>query len=280
MAERTSAWKRFWDHGGFWRALLLAAVYLGVYELIGFLIGVAVPEGSDVRGEAGSAADVFFGTALAIIITSVLLVAFAASVGWLRELFSRQTIAGRRWMWTALIVVLAINVAALFSIDYAKAGLALVGTWLLAGLFVGFVEELVTRGFVVNMMRKGGHGEIAVALASAGIFAALHFTNLFTSDQGLAVTLQQIVYTFFFGICMYLILRVTRTLIAPMLVHASTDPTLALHGLFPSGSPLGVIAGLSTYLVIVTGAVLLIALIVSERRRSRNRASADAGHSG
>ena len=267
MEEQSSWWKRFWNRGGFWRALLLAAVYLGVYELIGFLLGLV---DEDLRGEEGSASYVFYATALPIIITSVLLIGFAASVGWLRELFARQTLPGRRWMWTALIVVLAINVAALFSIDYAKAGLVLVFTWLLAGLFVGFVEELVTRGFVVNMMRKAGHGEIAVALASAGIFAALHFTNLFTSTQGLGTTLLQIVYTFAFGICMYLILRVTRTLIAPMLVHASTDPTLFLHGAYPTSSLLGVLAALSTYIVIATGFILLIVLIVSERRRRKN----------
>ncbi|MGN8553381.1 UNVERIFIED_CONTAM: CPBP family glutamic-type intramembrane protease [Microbacterium sp. SLM126] len=266
MVEQSSAWKRFWNRGGFWRALLLAAVYLGVYELIGFLLGF-VDEG--VRGEEGTASFVFFGIALPIILTSVLLVAFAASVGWLRELFARQTLPGRRWMWIALVVVLAINVAALLSIDYAEAGLPLVFTWLLAGLFVGFVEELVTRGFVVNLMRKGGHGEIAVALASAGIFAGLHFTNLFTSTQGLGVTLLQIVYTFFFGVCMYLILRVTRTLIAPMLVHASTDPAIFLHGSYPSDSPLGILPALSTYLVIATGLILLIVLIVSERRRTK-----------
>lgn len=267
VAEQSSAWKRFWNHGGFWRALLLAAIYLGVYELISFLLGF-VDEG--VRGEEGSASFVFFVTALPIIITAILLIAFAASVGWLRELFARQTLRGRGWMWIALIVVMAINVAALLSLDYHEAGLTLVFTWLLTGLFVGFVEELVTRGFVVNMMRKAGHGEIAVALASAGIFAALHFTNLFTSTQGLGATLLQVVYTFAFGICMYLILRVTRTLIAPMLVHASTDPAVFLHGTYPSsGNVLGLLPTLSTYIVIVTGFALLIPLIVSERRRAK-----------
>ncbi|WP_407359557.1 CPBP family intramembrane glutamic endopeptidase [Microbacterium sp. LBN7] len=275
--EQSSAWKRFWNRGGFWRALLLAAVYLGVYELIGFLLGLAVPEGSGLRAEKGSAGDVFFSTALPIILTSILLFAFAASVGWLKELFARQTLGGRRWMWIALIVVLVINVGAFLTIDYAKAGITLVGTWLLAGLFVGLVEELVTRGFVINLMRKGGHREIAVALASAGIFAALHFTNLFTSDQGLGTTLLQIVYTFAFGICMYLILRVTRTLIAPMLVHASTDPSIFLFGAFPtSGNPLVLLPALSTYIVIVTGFILLIVLIVSERRRRRAEVAASA----
>lgn len=275
MAEQSSAWKRFWERGGIWRALLLAVVYLGVYELIGYLLGLAVPEGDALRGDKGSAGDVFFGTALPIIITSVLLFAFAASVGWLGELFARQKLGGRRWMWIALIVVLLINVSALLSIDYGAAGIPLVGTWLLAGLFVGLVEELVTRGFVVNLMRKGGHGEIAVALASAGIFAALHFTNLFTSDQGLGTTLLQIVYTFAFGVCMYLILRVTRTLIAPMLVHASTDPSIFLFGAFHTTNPLSLLAALSSYLVIITGFILLIVFLVSERRRGRTETATD-----
>lgn len=268
MAHGASSWSRFWNRGGFWRALLLAVVYLGVYLLIGFLLSrVLTPSGS-LRGETGSAGDVFFGTGVPILITGALLFAFGASVGWRRELFSRQTLGGRRWMWTAVIVVLAINVFALLSVDYAAAGLPLVGAWLVTGLFIGFVEELVTRGFVVNLMRKAGHREIAVALASAGIFAALHLANLFTSTEGVAVVLQQVVYTFFFGLCMYLVLRVTRTLIAPMLVHASTDPTLELHGLFPANGLLGVVPTLSTYIVVLTGLILLVALIVSERRRA------------
>lgn len=274
--EQTTGWRGFWARGGFWKALLLAAVYYGVYELIAYLIGLALPAGGAVRGASGNPADVLFGTALPIALASIVLVAFALSIGWLRELFSRQAIGGRGWMWVAIGVVLAINVSALLSIDYAKAGGVLVLTWLLTGLFVGFAEELLTRGFVVNLMRRAGHGEIAVALASAGIFAALHFGNLFTSSQGLAVTLLQVVYTFAFGICMYLALRVTRTLWAPILLHASTDPTLFLHGEHPAaGNPLGIIPTLSTYLVIATGAVLLIVLIVSERRTSKVRDAAE-----
>lgn len=270
--QQQSGWKRFWNRGGFWRALLLAAVYLGVYELIGYLLGFV---DADIRGDEGSASYIFFAVALPIFITAILLLLFAASVGWLKELFARQSLPGRRWMWTALIVILIINIGAFLSVDVEKAGWSLVLAWLFAGLCVGFVEELVTRGFVVNMMRKAQHREILVVLASAGIFAALHLTNLFTTGQGLGTTLLQVVYTFFFGVCMYLILRVTRTLIAPMLVHASTDPAISLFGAHPSsGNPLILLGAFSTYIVIVTGIILLIALIVSERRRTRDAVEA------
>lgn len=269
MAEQTSSgWVRFWERGGWWRALLLAAVYYGLYELFGFLLGLVIPK--SVLGDEGSASFVFFGTALPIVLGCIVLVAFAASLGWLKELFGRQSIRGRGWMWVGIAVVLAINISSLLSIDYGKAGFVLVATWLLAGLFVGFAEEVLTRGFVVNLMRKAGHGEIAVALVSAGVFAALHIGNVFTSDQGAAATALQVVYTFFFGVCMYLALRVTGTLWGPILLHASTDPSLFLHGEFPAaGNPFGIISSLSTFLVIGTGIVLLIVLIVSERRRTK-----------
>ncbi|MDY0908510.1 CPBP family intramembrane glutamic endopeptidase [Microbacterium sp. CFBP9034] len=259
-----------------WRALLLAAVYYGLYQLMGLLVGAVFGTSGGVRGEPGSAVDVLIGTALPIVLASMLLLAFALSLGWLKELFGRQPVPGRGWMWVAVGVVLLINVSAFLSIDYAEAGGALVAAWLFTGLFVGFAEELLTRGFVVNLMRKAGHGEIAVALASSGIFAALHIGNVFTSDQGLAVTLQQVVYTFWFGLCMYLALRVTGNLIWPILLHATTDPTLLLHGEDPASNFFGIIPALSTYLITATGVILLIVLIVSERRRAKSDAATGA----
>ncbi|MRG59772.1 CPBP family intramembrane metalloprotease [Agromyces sp. CFH 90414] len=234
--------------------------------LVGSVFG---PAGSGIRGEEGEAMDVLIGTALPIVLGSVILVVFAASVGWLKELFGPQPVRGRGWMWVAVGVVLAINVSAFLSIDYADAGAGLVAAWLFTGLFVGFAEEVLTRGFVVNLMRKAGHGEIAVGLTSAGIFAALHLGNLFTSDQGLATTLQQVVYTFFFGLCMYLALRVTGNLIWPILLHATTDPTLFLHGGHPVTNVFGLLPAFSTYLIVLTGIVLLIVFLVSERRRAK-----------
>jgi membrane protease YdiL (CAAX protease family) len=270
-----SSWRRFWERGDWWRAVLLAAVYYGVYQLLSLLVGAIFGLEGGIRGESGSAMDVFIGTGLPILLGALVLLAFAASLGWLRELFGPQPLRGRRWMWIGIAVVLVINVSALASVDYSSAGAALVASWLLTGLFVGLAEELLTRGFVVNLMRKAGHGEVAVALVSAGVFAALHAGNFFTSDQGLATTASQVVYTFFFGIIMYLALRLTRRLIWPILLHASTDPTISLFAAHPSsGNPLSIVASLSTYLVIITGAVLLVVFLVSERRRRANLGSA------
>jgi membrane protease YdiL (CAAX protease family) len=250
-----SGWKRFWDRGGWWKALLFVAVYYGVYLALGNLI--VAPLFSDFFGEEGTASYILLTTALPIFLACVVLVVFAISIGWLKELFGPQPIRGSWWMWIAVAVVVVFNVIHLFTIDYAEAGIDVVGSWLLTGLFIGFAEEVVTRGFVVNLMRRAGHREILVALASAGLFAAMHLGNVFTTTQGLSATLFQVGYTFFFGICMYLALRVTGTLIAPILLHASTDPTIFLSTEYSTGGGLAAFGGFGNIVVIFTGLVLV-----------------------
>ena len=249
--ETTSGWRRFWERGGWWRSLLAVAVYLALYEA-GSLLFVPLLRSTDDPGLA-----VFVGTGLPILLGGVILIAFAASVGWLRGLFARQPIRGRRWMWIAVAAVLLFNVLRFATIDYGAAGAGVVVAWLITGLFVGFAEETLTRGLVVTLMRKGGYREVTVAAVSAALFALLHAVNLL-SGQPLVPTLIQLVYTFAFGVCMYLTLRVTRNLIWPILLHASTDPSITLQTLYPAvDDPLTGVAGLGNIVVIVTGVVLL-----------------------
>lgn len=250
----SSPWKRFWDRGGFWKALLLAAAYYALYQLIA--VGVFFSIGQ-LGGPVGSPLNVLLTTGLPIALGGVLLVAFAWSIGWLRELFGPQPIRGRGWMWIAVAVVLITNIARFASLDYAAAGFAVVAAWLLTSLFIGFAEELLTRGFVVNLMRRAGHSEIVVAVASAGIFAAMHAANAFGGQPILATALQ-VGYTFAFGICMYLALRVTGNIIWPILLHASTDPSIFLLSAYPGAGPLSPLAGLGNIVVVITGLVLLI----------------------
>ncbi|MDD0858404.1 CPBP family intramembrane metalloprotease [Arthrobacter alpinus] len=255
MTDLTAAspWKRFWDRGAWWKAIVLAVAYIALYEGVSLLLGVVV--GGDI-GEPNSPKYLLLGYLVPIAIGGLILVAFAASVGWLKDLFGPQPIRGGRWMWIAVVTVLLFNFLRFASLDYAKAGLTVVALWIVIGLLIGFAEEVLTRGFVVNIMRKAGHGEIAVALVSAGVFALLHSVNLL-GGQALVPTLIQLGYTFAFGILMYLALRVTGNLIWPVLLHASTDPSVFLLTAYPSGSALGSIAGLGNTVVVAVGLILV-----------------------
>lgn len=264
-----SGWRRFWEQGGWWRAVVLVVVYFVLYNGLSLLLTPI----ADQIGDPQSAAGILVFYALPILVGCLLLVAFAASVGWLRGLFGRQPIGGRGWMWIAVAVVLLFNILHLLSIDYGAAGFQVVATWLLAGLFIGFAEEVLTRGLVVTMLRKAGQREIVVAVISSALFALLHAGNLLTG-QSLFATLFQLVYTFAFGVCMYLAMRVTGTLIAPILLHASTDPSIFLHTAYPVEGAVGSIAGLGNIVVIVVG---LIALFFIRGRVERTQAAPSVG---
>jgi membrane protease YdiL (CAAX protease family) len=253
-----TAWARFWNRGRWWKALILAVGYLVLYEAASLLLGPLVP----FVGGPDSPSYVLVFYVIPIFIGGVILVVFGATVGWLRDLLARQTIRGHGWMWIAVGVVLLFNILHFASIDYAAVSPAWVLSWLLAGLFIGFAEETLTRGYVVRIMRSAGHREVAVALVSAALFALLHSVNLF-SGQALGPTLIQLLYTFFFGILMYLALRVTGTLIVPILLHATTDPSIFMQSAHPVAGALPAIAGIGNIAVIVVGAILLVVLLIT-----------------
>lgn len=262
-----SGWARFWERGRWWKALILTVGYLALYEPASLLVAPFLP----FIGDASSASYVVVLYVIPILIGGLLLVGFGASARWLRSVFARQPIRGRGWMWIAVAVVLLFNVLRFASVDYSAAGFDWVAAWLLAGLLIGFAEELLTRGYVVRIMRSSGQSEIAVGLVSAALFALLHAFNFFTG-QPLVSTLLQMLYTFFFGFCMYLALRVTGTIIAPILLHASTDPSIFMQGIYPATGGLTSVAQLGNIVMILVGAVLLVVFIITERRAGHARA--------
>lgn len=247
-----SGWRRFWERGGWWRSLLLAAGYLVLYQSLSFAFA---PLASGID-DPNSVQGILVFVAFPVLVGCLLLAGFLWSVGWWSEIFGRQPIGGREWMWIAVVAVLLFNALRFAAIDYGAIGGGVVASWLLAGLCIGFAEEVLTRGLVVNLLRKAGYREVAVATISAGVFAGLHSVNLL-SGQALLPTLLQLLYTFAFGICMYLAMRVTGTIVAPILLHATTDPSIFLLAVRPSPGPLADLAGFGNIAVIIVGLALL-----------------------
>jgi len=272
---RTTGWTGFWDRGGWWKAVALSAVYLAVYLGVGWVIDRTAGDAIDFDDVFGDARSVFLAVALPLIIGSIVLFAFAASVRWLpRPLFGRQPVTGRWWMWIAPVLVAITFLLRLFGIDWASYTGGVIATTFLAGLFVGIAEEVLTRGIIVTLLRRQGYREWAVAVLSSLVFALLHTTNLL-SGQALVTVLTTIGFAFGFGMMMYLTLRVTGNLVWPIVLHALTDPStiLATGGIDVAGSnqsPLLTFAGLSTIVFLV---VALIAMVVI-RGNAHGRAAA------
>jgi len=270
-----SGWRRFWNRGGWWKALLVIAVYYGLYQLAGWLIGLAFGGLIDKHDFFANGLSTFIAVGAPIVVGSILLIVFALSLGWLKELFGPQPIRGSWWMWIGVVVVVLFNVLRFVSADYPGWDAGAVVAVLISGLFIGFAEEVLTRGFAVNLLRRGGYGERSVMLLSSLLFAAMHSGNIFSGQSPLAVGFT-VVYTFAFGLVMYTALRVTGNLIWPILLHASTDPSLFLltGGVDATGGslhpgPLAGVAGLGNIVVMI---VALIPLIFVRGRVDREAA--------
>lgn len=272
----SSAWLRFWDRGGWWKAVLVAAVYMALYLGVSQLIGILFAGRFDVSDQFGSPQTVAITLLLPIAIGAVILLAFGASVRWLPELFGRQPLKGRGWMWIAPIVVILAAVLRVAGTDWSRYALSVILLTFLSGLFIGLAEELLTRGLAVNLLRRGGYSERWVMVLSSLLFALLHSSNLL-GGQPLPTVLFTMAFTFLFGVAMYLTLRVTGSLIWPILLHAITDPTtfLATGGIdVDTGgpSPLVAFAGISVYVYLV---LTIIALFLVKGRVDRHRAATE-----
>ncbi|WP_251857260.1 CPBP family intramembrane glutamic endopeptidase [Herbiconiux sp. L3-i23] len=201
----------------------------------------------------------------------MLLLLFARSVGWTREVFGPQPVRGRAWMWIAVALVLIPVVMRLVATNWSAYSVAVVLSLLFLGLCVGFAEELLTRGLVVTMLRRGGYGERLVFVLSTLYFALLHSGNVFSGQSPVAV-LVTVVYTFGFGGMMYLSLRLTGRLIWPILLHAATDPTtiLATGGIDAHGSSEGdgTLLSLAGTINIVYTVLALVAIFLIKNRRT------------
>ncbi|MEU4710554.1 CPBP family intramembrane glutamic endopeptidase [Nocardia salmonicida] len=263
VSQEQRGLRGFMNRGGFWRFLAFVVVYLAIYLAAGFVIGRVGGHyvDDDLLSSLGS---VFVQVTAALIVGAIVLAAFSAYLGWNRELYGRQPIYRSKWMWIAPVIVGIPIVLRVLGIDWGRHQADIVALMLVTGLLVGFVEELTYRGFGVKMLREAGHGELAVAALTSLAFALSHSTNLL-GGQSIKVVGPTILYTFSFGVLMYLTMRVTGFLLGAMVMHGLTDPTtmLATGGVdevatdASSGGFLQA-AGLFTMIVIISGYLLVL----------------------
>lgn len=264
-----TGWRGFFDRGGWWKALLVATVYVAAYQGCSLLIGRLLGGLVDPDNLFANPVSVFVALGLPVVIGSALLLVLATALRWTRDLFDHHPIGGRPWMWIApLVVVLAIILRAAGT-DYSAFSPGTVLMTYLAGLFVGLSEELLTRGFAVQLLRRRHYSERAVMLLTSLIFALLHSTNLLTGQAPLTV-LATVAFTFVFGVAMYLTLRVTGSLLWPILLHGMTDPStfLATGGIDTAPGDVNILvtlAGLSVWVYAILAVAALF--LVRDRRQ-------------
>lgn len=130
---------------------------------------------------------------------------------------------------------------------------------IVAGIAVGFAEEMMFRGIIVRGLRTNMRPEFRVAWMSALAFGLFHLTNLIVGSPPVAVALQ-VVNATLAGFVLYTVRRFRGALVFGMVVH----------GLWDIGAFLPAVEGsLLTQLTPLIGSLVpgIIALIVLRRDR-------------
>ena len=139
------------------------------------------------------------GIVLAIGLGVVYLVVVTTVLGWWKPAIHEPRRVGGGWMWSVPVLLL---LGALINLATTKWGEidhvgAYVGWLALGTVFVGFSEELLTRGLAIVGGRGSMHERWVWAFSSA-IFGLIHAPNLLFGQSGVE-TAKQVVFAFGVG---------------------------------------------------------------------------------
>ncbi len=199
-------------------ALLVYLGYLAIFYTTWYVNGI---EYNDIGRDAMTAKlwyalPTLFGSTFLIIILWVL--------GWWRLVLFDNYRAAPKWAWVLPIVMVLVIANNLLGVDRSRLTPELLLWVTLGGVGVGIGEETITRGALLIGLRAN-HTEKKAWLYSTLLFSALHIPNALF---GLPVEamLAQLVLTFIMGSGLYVVRRISGTLILPIILHGLWDSSL------------------------------------------------------
>jgi membrane protease YdiL (CAAX protease family) len=238
-------------------ALLAIAGYLVVVFSVWAITGLKYDEVGD------TVENVRKGVVLAIGLGAIYLVVVTTAFGWWKPAMREPRRVGGGWMWAIPVLLLVGAVLNLTATKWSEIdGVGTYAFWLGLGcVFVGFSEELLTRGIAIVGGRGSMH-EKWVWVFSGVIFAFLHAPNA-AFGQSVGTTLFQMVFAFLVGLTYYITRRISGTLIVTMVLHALWDFSTFIQGrsvkyLDPKPAGFGSFA---LYIGIVLGIIALVKIL-------------------
>ncbi len=243
-------------------ALTAIAAILG-YMVVVFTVWAATGLKYDTVGD--TVENVQKGIVLSISLGAVYLIVVTTALGWWKPAIHEPRKVGSRWMWLIPALLLVGTLANLATTKWGEIdGVATYTIWLALGcVFIGFSEELLTRGLAIVGGRGSMH-EKWVWVFSGGIFAVLHAPNALFG-QSVGGTAFQMVFAFAIGTAYYVTRRISGTLIITMVLHALWDFSTFIQGrsgkFLPDADKPVSVGSFILYIVLILTIVALVKII-------------------
>lgn len=208
--------------------LLNGLIIVVAYVLI--LIGMEALSGVPYTDIAKSSGNLFYGVLIPVLIGSIFLTIVALWSGWWKDVWrDMYKIKGHSWMHIFLILFVIVIIANILSGSIGSLDPSFIIVALFATAFVGYSEELLTRGLLVRGARGSGLTEIKVFLIVTVVFGCIHGVNII-NGQAIMTTIQQVVLAGLSGGVFYVLYRKTGLLAVPMVIHALFDFSILTMG--------------------------------------------------
>lgn len=238
-------------------------VWIGLAIWVGYIVVVFAIQKStgipyDTWGD--SAGNLFLGAGLSLVIATVLLAISTSLLGWWRPAIHEAHRSSHTWPIFVPVVIAIAAVLNLAGTDWSAYSGAFLGASLVL-LLVDFTEEIVHRGLLLTALRSR-FSEVWVWLLTSALFAVMHFVNVLLGAP-LAGTVSQVGTAFLMGTALYILRRVTGSLIWAMVLHGLWDFSVFAAGVGAPSSISGVanivylligIVGVAIVWVVIRGA--------------------------
>jgi membrane protease YdiL (CAAX protease family) len=228
-----------------WFAILAVLVAWLAAGVVGGLLVSGVAESSEDFDDARA---VLLGEALPEVASLLLIVAVVGALHWWRPVLHEELTA-RRWAVVFPVGLVLVSLLVLDTQRVRDAGPALVGALAATTLLIAASEELTFRGFVLVALRDR-HRELTAALVSTLLFAGAHLLG------GGLTNIGQGVLTLLAGFVFYVARRVSRTIVAAVVLHAWWDVTVFSALLGPGASDPALLFEASLALLVLAAAAL------------------------
>lgn len=172
--------------------------------------------------------------------------------GWLRPIYTRQPASAMpRFLWLLPLCWFGLCLIRFVSSPWTNFDATYLGILAFAMVLVGFNEETLFRGILAYGARGSGPwSEARTMLVSALGFGLFHLPNLLVG-QALTPTLIQVTYAFLMGITLSVSMRLSRSILLPVAMHALWDFTTFTSKSHPPSTALS-----------LTSLVLMITILI------------------
>ncbi|GEM00204.1 CPBP family intramembrane glutamic endopeptidase [Cellulomonas terrae] len=226
-----------------WIGLAVWVLYIVVIVVLQKTSGIGYTEFGD------SPSNLWRGAVLSLVVGAVVLALVTTWLGWWRPALRERRTTKAKWTVIAPALFVIALIGNLAGITWSAATMDFILAALALGVFVGFAEELTTRGLLLVGLR-GSVAEVWAALISSLCFGLMHGINIFLG-QSVADTLPQVGQAFLLGLTFYILRRVTGSLVWAMVLHGAWDFSVFMIGEAGGSNPLGALSLLTGLLALV-----------------------------